>query len=269
MPEEKTDVAGAEPVNTTGKAGAEPVAKPDAKAESSTEGEPWHKDPRFKNDLGLLKTAKSLMEKNELDSVEDLVELFESGKKVKGKQVDLDKLDEIADKAAKLDKYEAYWRDQEERRKRGDEDPQETIARLDKELKAKNAAERQKEYQMAQAEQAKKAISSFERDVTDLVREMEIPKDQASFVREFFGVGNPVNDIDITDRKAIRKLVAEGIKKKEAYDQAVIAAYLKTKDSIPKVTSGAGATTETTKPKIMLKDARKIFLETMQKASGG
>ena len=73
---------GAEPANTTeAKAGAEPAAEPDAKkSASSTEGEPWHKDPRFKQDLGLLKAAKALMEKNNLESVDDLVELAESGK---------------------------------------------------------------------------------------------------------------------------------------------------------------------------------------------
>ena len=97
------------------KADVKPDSSPaDAKPDSSPE--PWHKDPRFKNDLGLLKAAKSLMEKNGLESVDDLVELAESGKKVKGKQVDLDRLEEIQKKAEELDKYEAYWKDQEEKK---------------------------------------------------------------------------------------------------------------------------------------------------------
>ena len=86
----------------------------DVKTDSSPD-QPWHKDPRFKNDLGLLKAVKSLIEKNDLESVDELIELAESGKKVKGKDIDLDRLDEIAAKAKKLEKYEAYWKEQEER----------------------------------------------------------------------------------------------------------------------------------------------------------
>jgi len=98
---------------------------------------------------------------------------------------------------------------------------------------------------------------------------MEIPKEQQNFISEFFGVGNPFNDIDITDRKAIKKLVADGIKKKEAYDQAIIQAYIKGKEGIPKVAATQAAAPTQDAPKVMLKDARRIFAETMRKASGG
>ncbi|MBV6505855.1 MAG: hypothetical protein ILNGONEN_01420 [Syntrophorhabdaceae bacterium] len=240
----------------------------DAKSESSTE-QPWHKDPRFKQDLGLLKAAKSLMEKNGLESVDDLVELAESGKKVKGKQVDLDRLEEIQKKAEKLDKYEEYWRDQEEQKRRATEEPEQTIQRLEEQLKKKEAAEKHKEERRRQQEAAKQALQFYDREVQSLIKEMEIPKEQQNFISEFFGVGNPFNDIDITDRKAIKKLVADGIKKKEAYDQAIIQAYIKGKEGILKVAATQAAAPTQDAPKIMLKDARRIFAETMRKASGG
>jgi len=240
----------------------------DAKPESSTE-QPWHKDPRFKQDLGLLKVAKSLMEKNGLESVDDLVELVESGKKVKGKQVDLDRLDEIQKKAEKLDRYEEFWRDQEEQKRRATEEPEQTISRLEEQLKKKEAAEKHKEERRRQQEAAKQALQSYDREVQSLIKEMEIPKEQQNFISEFFGVGNPFNDIDITDRKAIKKLVADGIKKKEAYDQAIIQAYIKGKEGIPKVAATQAAAPTQDAPKVMLKDARRIFAETIRKASGG
>jgi hypothetical protein len=271
MPEEKTVVAGAESADKTTVADPSTAAdKGEKKADPPAEGEqPWHKDPRFKQDLGLLKAAKSLMEKNSIDSIEDLVELAESGKKVRGKQVDLDRLDEIAEKAAKLDKYEAYWRDQEEKNKRSGETVEETLARTEHQLRQRDAAEHAREAKRQQAETAKRAIHDYESEVKSLIEELEMPKEQRGFVTEFFGVGNPFNDIDITDKKAVKRLVTDGLKKKEAYDQAVIAAYLKTKGEIPKVGSATGAVTTETKSKIMLKDARKLFLEQFGKSQGG
>lgn len=262
---------GAEPANTTeAKAGAEPAAEPDAKkSASSTEGEPWHKDPRFKQELGLLKAAKALMEKNNLESVDDLVELAESGSKVRGKQVDLDRLEEIVAKAAKLDKYEAYWNAEAERKRREQEDPESTIARLEKELKHKEFTERQREERKRQAESARQAIDYYEREVSDQVKELDLPKDQAAYLMEYCGVGNQANDIDITDRKAVRKIIADGNKKFQALKQAIIKEYVDGKSTVPKMSSSSAATVTETKPKIMLKDARKIFLENIQKASGG
>ena len=135
-----------------------------------------------------------------------MIELAESGKKVKGKDIDLDRLDEIAAKAKKLEKYEAYWKEQEERKLRSTEIPEETIARLEDQLRKKEALERRKEEEYRQKESAKSALRNYDREVQSLIKEMEIPKEQQAFVVEFFGVGNPFNDIDITDRRAIKKL---------------------------------------------------------------
>jgi regulator of protease activity HflC (stomatin/prohibitin superfamily) len=139
---------------------------------------------------------------------------------------------------------------------------------LEKELKQKENAERNKEAQHREAEAAKQAINSFEREVTGLIQEKEIPKEQQGFVLKFFGVGNQANEIDITDRKAIKKLIQDGIKDKEAYDQAIIKAYREGKINVPEI----GTTTTAPmgeKPKIMLKDARKAFLEAMQRVIPG
>ena len=264
MEENNSELTGSQPGNTEEKTdvSAESSTANDAKSESSTD-QPWHKDPRFKQELGLLKVAKSLMEKNGLESVDDLVELAESGKKIKGKESDIDMLDEIKAKAAKLDKYEAYWKDQEEKKLRETEYPDQTIARLEKQLKEKEAADRHKEQTNQQREAAQHALKSYEREVQSLVKEMDVPKEQQAFVNEFFGVGNPFNEIDITDRKAIKRLVADGIKKKEAYDQAIIKAYINGKGETPKVGTASAAAPSGDKPKIYLKDARKTLLEAL------
>ena len=272
MVEENTEKVVAETTDTTK---ADSSTAKDAKSDSSPENVPWNKDPRFQEFMKEKKSLtaaneklQSILKANDLEDADDLIELVQSGKAVKGR-VDVTQLDGLIEKAQKLDKYEAYWKDQEERKRREVEDPDQTIARLEKALKFKDQTDRQKEDQRQQAEKAKQAINSYEREVSNLVKELEVSKEQQSFILEFFGVGNPANDIDITDRKAIKKLITEGLKKKETYDQAVIKTYLAGKNEVPKLASSAGAATTETKPKIMLKDARRMFLETMQKASGG
>ena len=270
MEENNSEKAGSQPENTEEVKDVKQESSPekDVKPESSTE-QPWHKDPRFKQELGLLKVAKSLMEKNGLESVDDLVELAESGKKVKGKEADLDMLDEIKSKAAKLDKYEAYWREQEEKKLRDTEYPDQTIARLEKQLKAKEAADKHKEESQRQQEAAKQALKNYDREVQSLVREMELPKEQQAFAIEFMGVNNPFNEIDITDRKAISRMVADQTKKFEALKQSIIKEYIGGKENVPKTGSTASAAPMGDKPKIMLKDARKALHEAMNRVTGG
>jgi hypothetical protein len=86
---------------------------------------------------------------------------------------------------------------------------------------------------------------------------------------EFMGVNNPFNEIDITDRKAINKMVADQKKKLESFKQSVIQDYIKGKETIPKVGSTASAAPMGDKPKIMLKDARKALHEAMNRVTGG
>jgi hypothetical protein len=107
--------------------------------------------------------------------------------------------------------------------------------------------------------------------VKELIKAMDMPKDQTGFILEFMGVGNPANDIDITDKKAIKRLVSEAAKKKDDYDQAVIAAYLKGKGQTPKVGSAQSGAPELNKPKLMLRDgsSKRAFLERMRSAAGG
>lgn len=267
MADEITAKAGSEPeIKDTAKAGAEP--EKDANADSSSESLPWDKDPRWKSARTAEKKLNELLKANGLEDSDDLVELVNSGKRVKGKLTDIDQLDRILEKASTLDKYEAYWKEQEEHVKRGEETPDQTITRLTREIKKREAMEARKRQESEHVENTKKAITNYEREVQSLVSEMEIPKEQRAFMSEFLGVQNPCNDIDITDRKAVKKLVSDAVKKKEAYDQAVIKAYLDSKTNIPKVAATGGAQTDTTKPKIMLKDARRMFLERMQSAGG-
>lgn len=254
-----------------------PPVKTDVKADSSPENLPWHKDARFQDFLKEkkgLEAANAKLQKilkdNELDDPDDLEDLVKSGKTVKGKLADLNRIDEIIAKATKLDSYEAYWADQKRKHERENTDPEERATRAERELEFERGTRQREIAQKRQMDETKKAIANYEKDVQELIKEASVPKEHQSFIQELFGVGNPSNDVDITDKKAIKKLVADGLKKKEAYDQSVIAAYLKDKKGIVKTGQGAESVGDDGKPKkITLKDRRNMFIERMQGISGG
>jgi hypothetical protein len=278
MPEEiKTDAAGAVPADKGAKAGLPTDENKDAKADSSPEvvndkdGKPlpWDKQPKWVAARAAERKLEALLKANDLTDPDDLLDLVQRGKVVKGKLADLNDLDDVIKDAEEIRRYRPIWRENEERERRNTEDPNETIKRLEAKDKARDAAENRKRAEAEHTENMKKTIMGYESEVDSLIRELEVPKDQRAFFLEFFGVGNPCNDINLTDRKAIKKLVADGVKKKEAYDQAVIKAYLESKRGIPKINSAAGASANEPKKIMTLKDRRNMFLERMQSASGG
>jgi hypothetical protein len=257
--------------------GGKPPVKTDDKADPSTADMPWHKDARFQEFLKEKKTLTAANEKlqkllkvNDLDDPDDLEELVASGKTVKGKLADLNQIDALIAKAQKLDSYEAYWASEKDRKEREESDPVTRAERAEKRLAETEHRRRMEEGAKKQAQETKAAISNYEKEVTSLIKELGHPKEQEPFVLEMFGVGNPSNDVDIYDKKAIKRLVTDGQKKVEAFKQSVIAEYLKEKKGIVKTGQGAESVGGDKPAKIMLKDARKIFLETMQRgASGG
>jgi len=249
--------------------GSLPTDKKDEKVESSTTEDvkekssdsevPWHKDPRFKDELDSLKLGKSvkeLIKANGLEDVDELKDLINSGAKVKGKQVDLDRIDEILEKANTLDKYQNYWKQQEELRRRGAETPEETIARLQRDIENRDNENVRKMQQEREAKLAKESIERYEREVSS---QLESFDDLTPEVREFLGwslgIGNECNEIDINDRKAVKKIVNDGVKKYNDLVKTIkeqgIKEYLAGKASIPSVpsTTGTVATSKVDPPK--------------------
>jgi hypothetical protein len=279
--EERTATSGSEPEEISEKMD-EQLAKSSAadedekqSSESSTADKevPWHKDPRFKKDLALLKTAKSILQANDIDDLDELVEMVEKGRKVKGKSIDLDRLDEIVEKAKRLERYEEYWAQQQEMQKRQEEDPEDTIKRLEKELRKLEGKEKAKAERDKQAAEAKQAVEFYERAVSEIVEDVEeVPKEYHKFVSLVLGVQNPTNDIDITDRRQIKKAAKEVIKSIADFANAMkklgAEEYRKGKLEIPKVESASTGTPAAAEKKIYLKDARKALLDKFLGASG-
>lgn len=265
----KTATAGAEPVKEeiTAHPGSEPGK--DANSDPSTEKVPFDKDPRWKSARLAEKKLTELMKVNDVEDPDELVELVSKGKAIKGKVEDVNSLDDILSKAKKLEKYEAYWKEQEELKRRQNEDPDETIKRLERELKQRDQFFNTEKARKEEAEKAGKAVKFYESNVSDLLEDEVIPKERKAVMAEFLGIGNQANDIDITDRKAIKRIYQDAVKKFEAYEQAVIQNYLAGKSKVPVVSKTEETVVDKDKPIKNLKEAREIFRDRMSKMSGG
>ena len=250
----------------------EVAVKTDDSATQETKDLPWGKDPRFKDDLEAVKigkSIKSLMAANELSDVEDLKDLIESGKKVHGKKVDLENLDEIMEDSKTLKRYQQYWKQQEDLNKQNAEAPEETIARLKAERDEVISRVSKKEMSEREAKEAKQSVQFYESEVSTLLESAPMSKSEKEFLAWSLGVGNECNEIQITDKKAIRKVLNDGVKK---YDNLVktikeeaVKDYLAGKKGIPSVpsTDGAVATINIEPPK-GLKNLRKAFQDSMR-----
>ena len=244
-----------------------PPDKGDKKSDPPADDKvPWDEDPRWKEWRGAEKKVQSLLKANKVESVEELEGLLEEGTTLKGRVKDIQNIDELMEKATTFDQYQEYWGYQDELKKREDEEPDETIKRLEGKIMEGKRVQEDEKKSKAEAAEAEKAIKTYEREVKSLVREA-VGKEESGFINEFFGVDNPFNEIDITDTKAIEKMVKEGVKKKETYDQMVIKKYLAGKTEVPDIPSGD--TTVPDVPKIKnLKEARKIFAERVGRVFG-
>lgn len=234
-------------------------------SDSPTDGEgldengkplPFGEHPKWKSARQAEKRLHELMEANDLDSIEDLVDLIESGKKVIGKITDLENIDELIEKAQKLDQWTEYYAQQAEIEKEKGEKPEETIARLKAELVKKD----QREARENAARESESLLKNYSKTVEATVDEVlkDLPESQKGFITEFFGVGNPFAVIDIADKRAVKKMVIDGKKKLEAFKTQIIKNYIAGKEEIPTVTT-TGESTTTSAPKITMRTAREIL----------
>jgi hypothetical protein len=239
-----TAATGSEPVKVEPTAVAGAVPAPDAKVDSSTTEKPppFDQDVRWKSARLAEQKLQGLLKANDLEDVDDLVALVESGKKVHGKVDDLDNIEELKKKAETLDRYNAHWARQKEIERRQTEDPNETIARLERESNELKTSKARDEQAKKETEEAEKSVKFYEGEVRSIIGDMELSDQEKEFLSWSLGVGNECNDIQITDKRAIKKVVNSGMKKYTDLVKAIkeegIKSYLAGKESIPIVPSG-------------------------------
>ena len=183
----------------------------------------------------------TLLEKHNLSTPEELAEYIDNLSAKAGKIGNLDP-DELVKAHETLNAYHKEWAKQEREKQKAAEKPEETIARLEKELEAeeKRKARAQRESQAAQ--EAREALKTYDNSVTAAINSAaDFPPEYKPFLKKIMGVDNPVNAIDPSDRKIATKLTKEfGIPLMQQLEQEVIKRYLAGKVAIPSVPAPSG-----------------------------
>lgn len=213
-----------------------------------------------------------ILDKHGLTSAEDLGEFIDNLAGLKGKLGDLNP-DELIEAHKTLQSYHKEWSKQEREKQKEKETPEETIKRLESELESEQARKQRTEQTRKQSETAKEALATYGRVVQGVISaDQSIPEEYHPFLKELLGVGSPVNEVDITDKAAARKLTREyGIKKLKEFEQLIIKRYREGKSGIPAVPPPAGGSppvTAETKPK-NLKESRALAHTMLSRLWGG
>lgn len=257
--EQRTALEGSEPLE--GQPSDSPTdtgaitAPPDAELDENGRPLPFNEHPKWKSARNAEKELSRLLEENELDSIEDLVELVQSGKAVVGKGLDEERLETLIQRANKMDQVEEYWAQQREAQRRAEEDPEETAARLERE----NAELKQRLSGKNELDASKRALETFEKKtrtfIEGAVKDAD-KEDRAAF--EFFmGVNHPFGEIDITDERQINKMGKQVLKTIEGIEQRAIKKYVEGKKNLVKIGSTSTPTAPAGQTGIRgLKDAR-------------
>ncbi len=211
----------------------------------------------------------SLLEDHGFDSVEDLVEAMQDGGKLKEGLGDLD-LDEIKEKAQEMDRTRAYWAEEKAKQTKDDEEDEDKIARLEKEVQGIKSAKQDEEDRKRGIQENQNALDGFAEEVTSFIKKQEdYPEEYRSFTELLLGVNNPANEIDITNKVATRKMCKDGVKSIRDFEQAVIKRYRDGKIKVPSITKTEAPEPNPGKDVKNLKDARKVMTETLGKLFGG
>jgi regulator of protease activity HflC (stomatin/prohibitin superfamily) len=177
-----------------------------------------------------------LLAKHNLSSPDELAEYIDGLSAKAGKIGNLDP-EELVKSHETLTAYHKEWAKQERDKMKAAEKPEETIARLEKELQAEERRKARAEGESKKVESAKAALATWDNAVTSTIAsDPNIPPEYHDFFKSFMGVNNPINAADPSDRAKAVKLTKEyGIPAMRKFEQAVIARYRAGKIEIPAV----------------------------------
>jgi hypothetical protein len=244
------------PAGTTGE------TAPEAETDESGRPLPFNEHPKWKSARQAEKALDGLLKANDLDSIEDLVDLVNSGKALVGKGIDPEALDGLLDKATEMDAVKEYWASQREAQRREQESPDETAERLARE----NADLKKKLSGQDAATASKRALDTFEKQSRSFIDEAgkDLDKEEKDALAFLMGLDHPFAEIDITNPIQIKKMGKQVLKVVEGIEQRAIRKYVDGKKKLPNVGSSTTPAAPAPKGITNLRDARTALKEQLK-----
>lgn len=215
--------------------------------ETTEKAPPYNEDPKWKAARAAEKTLSEILERNGLDTAEDMqdfIDQLKEGASVKDLLGDAD-VNELLKADAELKQIKSYWAEQDEARRRDEEDPADTIKRLEGENRSLRSNMATKEADRKAIEESQRALDNFTGTVGDLVDNAEgFDDDERGLLALTMGLDNPMDNIDIADTRAVKATAAKGIKALQDFlgkvKQKAIDEYVKGRSDITPIPKGTG-----------------------------
>jgi len=250
-----------------GQTAASPPADGAVPTDATPSSVPYDQDPKWLAAREAQKNQEALLKDNGYESVEDLVADLQAGRELKGQLGDLD-ITDVLTKAGTMDKYNAYWAEQEDTNTAETLTADDRYAALEKKFNEYVNGQQAEKQAATDKLQAEQVVTDFGKEVNSFIaKEDVVPEEYRGFMAEFSGVGNRFNEIDITDTPAVRAMMSDHVKKVQSFEQAVIKRYRDGKIKIPVITESTPVDTTPKKPPIKnLREAKVRALELMTEA---
>jgi len=264
--------AGADEKVAAEKAAAEKTAAEKAAAgkvdDKSGDGKekpaPYDQDPKWKEARAAQAKYQKILDKHDLDedSLEDALASGLSISEILGVR-DAKTLTETIQQLKKdsdyLKEVKAYWAEQEEQKKKEELTPEQRAEMSESKLKAYEKDQAAKKAQTEQEASIKQALESYTEQVDKVIESSGFEDEDATIAKLFLGVDNPFNEVDITDKKAVREMVKTNtVKFKTFLDnvrQKAVDEYAKGKSKIVPITKVETSGNETVTKKKIPEDA--------------
>lgn len=229
-------------IDAATKAGEPAAPEGEEKAGEETEEKPapYDQDPKWLAARQAEKNLNELLKDNDIEDVEELKVMLNSGLKLSEILGDRDAKQLITD-ADTLKQYNEYWAEQKRKEEEETLDPDERAEKYKKELDDFKTEQAAKDSAQQQVEGAKDAIKGFNDRVENVIETQGFDEGTAEIAKMFLGVNNPFNEVDIFDKKAVGNMAADGVEKLKAFvaniEQKAIDKYAAGKSEITPITT--------------------------------
>lgn len=188
--------------------GTEKEPKPEEKEKPP----PYDQDPKWKAARAAEKNLQEVLSENDIEDVEELKAMLKTGLTLQEIVGNRDAKQLIQD-ADTLRKYQEYWAEQERLKEEEDLDPDERADKYKKELDNYKRQQAEKKAEKERVEEGRQAIEDYGNRANKVIENLSLQGDEAEMAKLFVGVGNPFNEVDVFDGKAVTQVVTQGVEK--------------------------------------------------------
>jgi len=173
---------------------------------------PYDNDPKWKAARAAKARAEEIMKNHGLDDFDDIEDALEEIGELR-KDLDGKDLKQLVKDQEKLKKLLVKMEKDEQAVNEDDETLDETVERLKRENRDLKGARSKAEAKQKEHDDSVREIKAFNSEVSRVLENEEVPKEHRDVLKVFLGVDNPSDEVNTGNKREIRRMAKEGVKK--------------------------------------------------------